>query len=56
MKLESLLVRLEQARVEFDVKDMEELTQIMRRDAIILLLVEYIGNPKIEEKINEMVF
>lgn len=56
MKLESLLARLEQTKVEFNEKDMEQLNEMMRRDAIILLLVEYIGNPKIEEKINDLVF
>lgn len=56
MKLEGLLARLDNMAAEFEQKDFEELDELMRRDMIILALVEYLNHPRIEEKIDELVF
>lgn len=56
MKLESLLNQLEQIRVEYEGHDFEEYSEGYRGKVIIQKLLDYIGNPKIEEKINEIPF
>lgn len=56
MKLESLLNQLEQVRVKFEEKDMEEFSEGYRGKVILQLLIDFIGNKKIEEKINEICF
>lgn len=56
MKLESLLHQLEQVRVEFENHDMEEYSEGYRGKVIIQKLLDYIGNPKIEEKVDEICF
>jgi len=53
MKLQDLLAGLENIAAGNEKEDWEpDLVQI----AIIELLVRYIGNPKVEEKINEIHF
>lgn len=56
MKLDSLLNQLEQIRLEFERADMEEINEGHRGKIIIQKLLDYIGNPKIEEKIDEICF
>ena len=56
MKLESLLNQLEQVRAEYEAHDFEEYSREYRGKVIIQKLVEYIGNPKIEEAINDIPF
>lgn len=56
MKLESLLNQLEQVRAEFEAHDMEEYSESYRGKVIIQKLLDYIGNPKVEEKIDEICF
>lgn len=56
MKLESLLNQLEQVRAEFEAHDFEEYSESYRGKVIIQKLLDYIGNPKLEEKINEICF
>ena len=53
MKLESLLAQLENIKVGAEVDKWEaELVTL----AILELLVRYINNPKVEEKINDITF
>lgn len=56
MKLESLLHQLEQVRIEFEAHDFEEYSESYRGKVILQKLLDYIGNPRIEEKINEIPF
>lgn len=56
MKLENLLAQLEQIRAEYEAHDFEEYSESYRGKVIIQKLLDYIGNPKIEEKINEIPF
>lgn len=56
MKLESLLNQLEQVRAEFEAHDFEEYSESYRGKVIIQKLLDYIGNPKIEEKVDEISF
>lgn len=56
MKLETLLNQLEQIRAEYEESDFEQYSESYRSKVIIQKLLDYIGNPKIEEKINEICF
>lgn len=56
MKLDSLLKQLENTRVSFETEDFEAIPETLRGKILIQLLLDYIGNPKIEEKINEIPF
>jgi hypothetical protein len=53
MKLEGLLNQLEQLRAQAEIENFEG---DLVSTSIIKLLVDYIGNPKVEEAINEIPF
>lgn len=54
MNLESLLKRLDQIHLDAENDEAPELG--LTHTAVIMALVEYIGNKKVEEKINEIPF
>lgn len=56
MKLESALARLEQIRVGAENNEYQEFGDAYVDKLIIQLLLDFIGNKKLEEKINEIPF
>lgn len=56
MKLENLINQLEQIRAEYEAADFDQYSESYRGKVIIQKLLDYIGNPKVEEKVNEIPF
>jgi hypothetical protein len=59
MKLESLLAQLELIRLEADTSkdfDDREGTDLYFSKKVILTLINYVGNQKVEEAINDIPF
>ena len=56
MKLDALISQLETVRVRVENGEFEEFDEGYIEKVILQLLIEYIGNPKIEEAINEIPF
>lgn len=56
MKIESLMARLEQIRVGAENGEYQEFNEGYTEKLIVQVLIEYIGNKKVEDKINEIPF
>lgn len=56
MKLSSLVNQLEQIRLRANNGEFQEFSEGYAGKVVLQLLLDYIGNPKIEEKVNEIPF
>jgi hypothetical protein len=56
MKLESVIARLEQIRVSAENGEYQEFSEGYTEKLIVQTLIEFIGNKKVEDKINEIPF
>ena len=56
MKLDAFLNQLENTRIKFEVEDFETIPEDLRAKILLQMLIDFVGNKKIEDKINEIAF